>query len=274
MTAASSTPYVWSLQPALVASLAAAGGVYWWRFARVVRESAGGSVVAHHARAAAFATGLLVLLVAFVSPLDHLGDERLFTAHMAQHLLITDVAPILLLLGLSRPLLRPVTRGLAPLERRLGFLAHPFTALAVLVGVLWVWHIPAFYELALESRFAHTLEHAMFFWAGIAFWWFVIEPFPPRHRLGGVAMVAYVSAAKALLGALGLVLAFSPTAFYDTYEQAPRTWGLTALEDLNIGGLVMMTEQTIVLAVFFAVAFARMIDQSERAQRRRERLGT
>jgi putative membrane protein len=87
-------------------------------------------------------------------------------------------------------------------------------------------------------------------------------------------MVAYVSAAKALLGALGLVLAFSPTAFYDTYEQAPRTWGLTALEDLNIGGLVMMTEQTIVLAVFFAVAFARMIDQSERAQRRRERLGT
>jgi cytochrome c oxidase assembly factor CtaG len=85
--------------------------------------------------------------------------------------------------------------------------------------------------------------------------------------------IAYVAAAKLLLGLLGLVLAFSPSSFYDFYEQVPRTWGLSALEDQNVGGLLMMLEQTLVLATFFAILFAGMIERSEQAQRRRERLG-
>jgi cytochrome c oxidase assembly factor CtaG len=264
---------VWSLQPALLASVTAAGGVYWWRFAQLVREG-GPSVRTHYLRAASFAAGLLVLAVAFVSPLDHLGEERLFVAHMAQHLLLTDVAPILLLLGLSRALLRPLTRRFQPLERRLDWVAHPVTAVAALVLVLWAWHVPALYDLSLRSGLAHAAEHAMFFWAGIAFWWYVIEPLPPRHRLRGAGTVAYVGAAKLLLGALGVALAFAPSAFYDAYEQAPRTWGLSPVDDQNVGGLLMMTEQTLVLVIFFAILFARMIDQSEQAQRRRERFGT
>jgi putative membrane protein len=270
---ASESPYAWSFQPLLLAALVVAGVLYWRRFTTILREGPSGSTLSHYARAASFTIGLLLLAVAFVSPLDRLGEERLFTAHMAQHLLIVDLAPILLLLGLSRQLLRPVTRALQPLEHRLGLIAHPVTALAALVVVLGAWHVPALYELALENSIGHALEHAMFFWAGIAFWWYVIEPTPARNRLRGAAKVAYVGAAKLLLGALGVVLAFSPSPLYDTYEQAPRTWGLTPLEDLNVGGLLMMTEQTLVMVVFFAIVFARMIDESERAQQRRERLG-
>jgi cytochrome c oxidase assembly factor CtaG len=211
--------------------------------------------------------------VALVSPIDELGEERLFSIHMAQHLLLADIAPILLLLGLSRRILRPLVRRTRPIERSLGVLASPLTALILLVLVIWGWHLEAAYELALAHTWAHQLEHMSFFAVGIAFWWYVIEPAPARHRLTGMPVLAYLAAAKLLLGALGVGLAFSPNPIYDSYEQAPRTWGLTAVEDLNVGGLVMLLEQSIVLLIFFAIVFVRMLERSERDQRRRERLG-
>jgi putative membrane protein len=257
-------PYAWSLHPQVLLAAALAGGAYAWR----LRASRGG-----YLRAAAFAGGLTVLVLALVSPIDRLGEERLFSAHMAQHLLLADVAPILLLLGLSRQIMRPAVRRLAPIERLLGPLAHPLTALVLVVAVVWVWHLPAMYELALRNPWAHQLEHLTFLGAGIAFWWYVIEPVPPRRRLRGMASAGYLAAAKLLLGALGVLLAFSPDALYETYESAPRTWGLSAVEDLNVGGLLMMLEQSIVLVTFFAIVFVRMLEQSEDAERRRERFG-
>ena len=162
-------------------------------------------------RALAFAGGLLVILIALISPVDDLGENRLFTAHMVQHLLLADLAPILLLVGLSRAFLRPAVRRLRPLEERLGPLAHPAAALVLYVGLMWLWHVPAMYELALDHAWAHALEHASFFTAGIAFWWYLIEPVPPRHRLTGPWALAYLATAKLLMGVLGVVLAFSPT---------------------------------------------------------------
>jgi putative membrane protein len=193
---------------------------------------------------------------------------------MVQHLLLTDVAPILLLLRLSRAMMRPLVRRAPPVEQALGPLAHPVTALIFLIVAICGWHLEPAYELALHHSWAHEIEHMTFFCAGIAFWWYVIEPVPPRHRLEGMAMLAYVAGAKLALGGLGIALAFSPTPLYDTYVEAPRTWGMTAIEDLNVGGLVMMLEQSIVLVIFFAILFARMLERSEQAQRRRERLGT
>jgi cytochrome c oxidase assembly factor CtaG len=261
---AADTPYAWSLEPQVLLAVAVVGAAYAWR----LRDSRSG-----YLRAAAFAAGLMVLLLALVSPIDSLGEERLFSAHMAQHLLLADVAPILLLLGLSRPIMRPAVRRLQPIERLLGPLAHPLSALVLLVAVVWAWHVPAMYELALRNPWAHQLEHLAFLGAGTAFWWYVIEPVPPRRRLRGMASAGYLAGAKLLLGALGVVLAFSPDALYETYESAPRTWGLSPVEDLNVGGLVMMLEQSIVLVIFFAIVFVRMLEQSEDAERRRERFG-
>jgi putative membrane protein len=275
MSLAAGTPYSWSFEPQVVVWLLLAAGLYRRRF-RALHSSGRGARAAtarDYGRAAAFGAGLIVLALALMSPIDTLGERRLFSVHMAQHLLIMDVAPILLLLGLSRRIMRPLVRRLRPLEDALGYAAHPITVLVLMVGVIWAWHLPALYDLALENPWVHELEHLAFFAAGTAFWWYVIEPIPPRHRLEGMGTIAYVAGAKLLLGVLGLVLAFSPSSFYDFYERAPRTWGLTALEDQNVGGLVMMLEQTLVLATFFAILFARMIERSEQVQRRRERLG-
>jgi len=267
--------YTWSLNPPVLLAVTLAGGAYALRLRDLRRAPAArsGDTPAHDTlRALAFAGGLLMILIALLSPIDDLGENRLFTAHMVQHLLLADLAPILLLVGLSRAFLRPAVRRLRPVEERLGPLAHPAVALALYVGLMWLWHIPAMYELALDHAWAHALEHASFFTAGVAFWWYLIEPVPPRHRLTGPWALAYLASAKILMGMLGVVLAFSPDAMYSTYEDAPRTWGLTALEDQNVGGLVMMVEQSIVLVIAFAVFFARMIDRSEAEQRRREAL--
>jgi putative membrane protein len=262
--------YSWSLQPVVIATILLAGGVYWWRVRDLHRDRPMRG--RDWARAASFGAGLLVVFLALCSPIDTLGEQRLFSVHMAQHLMLSDIAPILLLLGLTRAFLRPAVRRMRPVEEALGPLAHPLVALVVLVATMWAWHLPAMYELALDHTWAHALEHAMFFSTGLAFWWFVLEPVPPRYRLSGPGSVAYIGAAKLLMGALGLVLTFSPTAIYDTYEQAPRTWGLSAVADLNVGGVEMMLEQSLVLVVFFAIAFARMLERSERDQQRRERL--
>jgi putative membrane protein len=265
--------YVWSFNVPVLVAVSLAGGAYAWRLHDLRRTSAprsGDTGTRDALRALAFAGGLAIILAALVSPIDRLGEERLFTAHMVQHLLLADLAPILLLVGLSRAFLRPVVRRLRPVESWLGPLAHPATALALYVGLMWLWHVPAMYELALDHAWAHTLEHASFFTAGIAFWWYLIEPVPPRHRLTGPWAVAYLATAKLLMGGLGVVLAFSPDALYSTYENAPRTWGLSAVEDQNVGGLVMMVEQSLVLVVAFAVFFTRMLERSETDQSRRE----
>jgi cytochrome c oxidase assembly factor CtaG len=262
--------YTWSLQPVVLVTLAFLGGVYFWRMRDLHR---GDPSAGRHdgARMVAFGGGLAVLFIALCSPIDTVGEQRLFTVHMVQHLLLADIAPILLLLGLTRAFLRPAVRRLRPIEESLGPIAHPATALVVLVATMWAWHLPALYELALRHPAAHALEHAMFFTAGIAFWWFVIEPVPPRHGLKGLGTLAYVGSAKLLMGALGVVLAFSPTAIYDTYEHAPRAWGLSPVADLNVGGVTMMLEQSLVLVICFAILFTRMLERSEQDQRRRER---
>jgi putative membrane protein len=265
--------YEWSLNVPVLVAVTLAGGAYALRLRDLRRAPSprSGDRPAHDTlRALAFAGGLGVILVALVSPVDRLGEERLFTMHMVQHLLLADLAPILLLVGLSRAFLRPAVRRLRPLEERLGPLAHPAVALALYVGLMWLWHLPAMYELALDHAWAHALEHASFFAAGIAFWWYLIEPVPPRHRVTGPWALAYLATAKVLMGVLGVILAFAPDALYSAYEDAPRTWGLTAIEDQNVGGVVMMVEQSLVLVIAFVVFFARMLERSEAEQRRRE----
>jgi cytochrome c oxidase assembly factor CtaG len=265
--------YVWSLNVPALLAVTCAGGVYAWRLRDLRRDPAARTrdTPTHDTlRALAFAGGLVIVVIALMSPIEQLGEERLFTMHMVQHLLLADLAPILLLAGLSRAFMRPAVRRLRPLEERLGPLAHPAAALLLYVGLMGLWHIPAMYELALDHAWAHALEHASFFTAGIAFWWFLIEPVPPRHRLTGPWPLWYLATAKVLMGLLGVILAFSPDALYSTYEDAPRTWGLSPVEDQNVGGLVMMLEQSLVLVIAFAVFFTRMLDRSEAEQRRRE----
>ncbi|MFL5825513.1 MAG: cytochrome c oxidase assembly protein [Thermoleophilaceae bacterium] len=250
--------------------LALAVWVYVKRFRTARREEHGRG--AGFRQAACFAGFVFVMLAALVSPLDRLGEDYLFSAHMVQHILIADIGPLLLLLSLSRVILRPVTRRLMRVERALGPLAHPATGIVLWLVLIYFWHVPALYDAALNHSALHALEHVCFFTAGIAVWWPLIQPVPMRRRLTGLWIFAYIFSAKVGLAALGIYLAWSTKVAYPYYEHVPRIWGLSPVDDQNAGGAIMLVEQSIVLVLAFATLFVRMLLQSEQDELRRERL--
>jgi cytochrome c oxidase assembly factor CtaG len=260
----------WTFAPAILVPLAAYAWLYLRRWRQVRRES--GPRGAGAVQLAAFTASIVVLLAALVSPIDRLGEDYLFSAHMVQHLLLGDIAPLLMLLALSRVMMRPLTKRLQAVERALGPLAHPATALLLWLGLVYLWHVPAFYDAALRHSAVHALEHVSFFGAGTLVWWPLIQPVPMRRRLTGMWTFGYIGAAKLGLASLGLFLTWTSTVVYTYYEHAPRIWGLSALTDLNIGGAIMMVEQSLVLVTVLAVLFSRMLAQSEEDELRRERL--
>jgi cytochrome c oxidase assembly factor CtaG len=221
-------------------------------------------------RATLFALGLIAILVALVSPIDRLS-EQLMVMHMLQHILLLDIAPILLILGLTKVLLRPATRRMQVIEHKAGWLAHPAFAVIAYAGFMWLWHIPAMYDAALRNSNLHALEHICFALAGGLYWWHLLSPIRGRMRLGGMGPVLYMVSTKLLVGVLGLVLAFSPIALYAFYKHQPHYWGLTAGEDQNMAGLLMALEQSIVMGIALVYQFVRMLAESEREAQRAER---
>jgi cytochrome c oxidase assembly factor CtaG len=263
----------WFADPAVLAPLALMVWIYVRRFRQVRREAGHAGVRgAGPLQAVAFAGGMLALLAALVSPVDGLGSDYLFSAHMVQHVLLGDIAPLLLLLSLSRVIMRPATRRLARVERALGPLASPWTAIAIWLGTMYLWHIPGLYDAAAEHPLLHALEHASFFAAGLALWWPLIQPVPMRNGLGGMQPLAYIALAKGGLAALGLFLAWSSAAHYPWYENTPRIWGLSPVEDQNVAGVIMMVEQSLTLVLVMVWQFMRMLTRSEQDELRREQL--
>jgi putative membrane protein len=259
----------WSLEPVVLIGVAVLAALYVlaWRRGRA-------SAATHRpgwGRLALFACGLGAIIVALVSPLDELGDQ-LLVMHMIQHILLLDIVPILLILGLTKVLLRPVTRKLHVLERRAGYLAHPGFAVLLYAGFMWAWHVPALYDAALRNSGVHALEHLCFATAGMLYWWHLLSPIRGRMRLGGLAPVSYMVSTKLLVGILGIALAFAPASFYPFYEHHPHYWGLSPSEDQSMAGLTMALEQSIVMGVALVVVFVQMLTESEREAQRAERL--
>lgn len=260
----------WTLEPGVLAGVALAGAAYAARWRRVRGVSDLPARDAPTWRLACFLGSLAIVLAALVSPLDALADQ-LFFMHMIQHVLLLDLAPILVILGLTKVMLRPLTRGVSDLERRAGPLAHPAFAVVLYVAVIWTWHVPEAYDLALRHPLAHVLEHITFLAAGSLYWWHLLSPVRARMRLGGMGPVLYMLSTKLFVGALGMGLAFAPSALYPYYVHHARVWSISAGEDQSIAGLIMAVEQSIVMGIALVVLFVRMLAESEREQRRRER---
>jgi putative membrane protein len=267
---AASPEIVWFPDPFVLAPLCVLVAVYVRRFRRARREAGGRG--AGLGQAVAFAGGMLALLIALASPVDALGEDYLFSAHMVQHILLGDIAPALLLLSLSRVILRPVTKRLMRVERALGPLASPWTGIAIWLSLMYLWHIPGMYDAALRHPVIHLLEHAAFFTGGVMVWWPLVQPVPMRRHLTGLQTLVYIGVAKFGLAALGLYLTWSGHVLYDYYETVPRVWGLSAIGDQNAGGAIMMLEQSLTFVLALVVLFARMLVQSEKEEQRRERL--
>ncbi len=179
-------PIRWSLDPGAIALGLLVAGAYARRARRLSQRDRG--IAAW--RQLCFYLGVAILLAALISPLDSLGESRLFYAHMVQHLAIGELAPLAILLGLSGPMLRPLLA--LPTVVRLRVLMNPLVALPIWALNLYLWHLPALYEAALRNELVHGLEHACFFWAGMLMWGALIEPLPGPSWFNSGAKVAYV----------------------------------------------------------------------------------
>lgn len=261
----------WTLEPGVLIGVAVAGAAYVARW-RAVRggSSARPAADAPVWRLCCFVGSLLGAVVALVSPVDALADQ-LFFMHMVQHVLLLDLVPILAILGFTKVILRPVTRAVQELEEHARGLASPAFAVVLYVGVIWVWHIPAAYDVALRHPVVHVLEHVTFLIAGSLYWWHLLSPIRARLRLGGMGPVVYMASTKLFVGVLGMGLAFAPSALYSYYVHHARVWGISAHDDQSIAGFVMAVEQSIVMGVALVVLFMRALAESEREQQRRER---
>jgi putative membrane protein len=261
----------WTLDPGVLIGVAVVGGTYVARWRRVrLGPSPRRADDAPVWRLCCFLGSLLAALIALVSPLDALADQ-LFFMHMGQHMLLLDLVPILTILGLTKVILRPATRALRDLERRAGALAHPAFAVVLYVAVIWTWHVPAAYDLALGNPVVHVLEHISFVAAGSLYWWHLLSPIRARLRLDGIGPLVYMTSTKVLVGALGMGLAFAPSALYPYYVQHARVWSISAHDDQSIAGLIMAVEQSLVMGIALVGLFVRALSESEREQQRRER---
>jgi putative membrane protein len=254
----------WTFDPVALVPIAVVAALYGRRAATLRRR--GRAVPA--ARMLAFATGLAVLVIAVVSPLDTIGESRLFSVHMAQHVLIGDVAPLLIAAGLTGPLLRPLLapRALRPLRA----LTLPFLALPLWAINLWVWHLPTLYDAALDHDAIHALEHACFFTGGLLLWTALLGLLPAPRWFGAGARLAGLGFVWLAGGVLASIFLWSDRAHYARYADAPRTWGLSAVSDQRAGGGIMLVEMMFVGAVTFVVLGLAWLAQAERRQLRLE----
>jgi cytochrome c oxidase assembly factor CtaG len=267
----------WTLEPSVVIGVCALVALYLmaWRRARGHgTHPTPTHPIPPHApgwgRLTLFALGMLAIVAALLSPIDVLGDQ-LLVMHMTQHLLLLDIAPILVILSFNKVLLRPVTRRIHSIERRAGFFASPVFAVIAYAGVMYAWHIPASYDAALRNTTVHACEHLCFAAAGSLYWWHVLSPIRSRRRLTGLGPIAYMTSTKLLVGAIGIWLAFSTTPIYPFYGHHPHYWGLSPVTDQNMAGLVMALEQSLVMGIALVYLIYRMFSEAEAEQQRRER---
>jgi cytochrome c oxidase assembly factor CtaG len=214
---------------------------------------------------ASFYMGIAVALAALISPIDTLGESRLFYVHMVQHLLLGEVAPLLILLGLSGPLLRPVLA--IPGVARLRVLLNPLVALPLWALNLYVWHLPAFYEAALESTPLHAFEHASFFTAGLLMWGALLEPLPGPRWFGAGAKGTYVLVVRALgCAILGNIFIWTGTPLYPFYAAGEHASGIAPLTDQQVGGAIMFIWGALITVSLFSWVFLRWLREAEARQ--------
>lgn len=208
-------------------------------------------------RVACFGLGLVLLLAVQITPLDTLALHSLLSVHLLQNVVLAEWAPGLVVLGLAPSLAGRLAR--LPLARTL---TRPAVALPIWLCTYFLWHAPPLYDAALRhpGSLLHV-EHASYFATGVLFWWSVIHDRP--HDPPAISRALYLGLAFVLASPLGLLLALLPEPVYAFYADAPRLWGLTRIEDQQLGGIAMATEQALVLFVAGAWFFARFLREQD-----------
>jgi putative membrane protein len=234
------SPTDFSFEPLFLGLPAAAAAVYAWAV-RHGRPPAW--------RAISFSAGLVLVAAPLNSPLETIAAHRLLLVHLLQNALIADIAPLLVLLGLT-----PTMR--AWLDRHGARHIRARYALVAWVVAWYGTHIAGFYNWALESGWALNIEHALLIAGGLLFWWPIVS-----GRLSIPAGLAYLGVGFVASSFLGLALIFSSKPLYSFYEHAPRLWGLSPERDQNLGGILMNAEQTVVFLLAIGWYVWRLLEE-------------
>lgn len=227
----------WGLHPSVLLGTGLLGALYFYGIGPWRRRQ--GLPPAPAWKVASFSAALVVLLLALNGPVHDLSDYYLFSVHMVQHLVLTLLFPPLLVLGTPGWLLEPLLRPTA-VRRVARALTHPVVAALLYVLTIAVWHLAPYYDLMMRSHDVHIVTHLMFMAAATLFWWPVMSPVPdllPRMSYGlGMLYLFLVGIPMQIVAAL---ITLSDGVLYPWYSAAPRTWGLTTLDDQQLGGLLM-----------------------------------
>jgi putative membrane protein len=220
-------------------------------------------------RAASFVSGVVILILAVATPLDHIGETYLFSVHMVQHVILMFVFPPFLILG-TPPWLADFLFRTEGLGRLLRWMVKPVVAGVLFNLVLILWHFPAFYELALRDPLVHLLEHASFIAVSISMYWVLVgqdNTVKPVHN--GVKLLYVLAVTLGQIPLFG-VLAFSPTVLYPTYAAAPRYYpDLSPIADQVLGGVIMKLVAAVFMFTGLVVYFYRWYQSEEAAGRAR-----
>jgi cytochrome c oxidase assembly factor CtaG len=204
-----------------------------------------------------------MLAVVQVPPFDTLGDQVLI-AHMLQHIIIGDIASLLVVFGLTGPVLQPLLHIRA--TRPLRTLANPVVALVLWTVDMYVWHLPLLYQLAIRHDLVHAFEHACFFWFGALLWLALIGPLPKPRWFASWGSLVYVVGVRLIGGILGNVLIWTQTVVYPVYKPSDAARGLNPLSDQNLAGAAMMIEQMFLTILLLGWLFYRFALRDEQRQ--------
>jgi putative membrane protein len=260
--AAQSVAWSWSWQPypgvwLFILSFLAVG------LAMRRRAAARGQSVGP-ARTTASVTGLLLLWLALDWPVGALGAGYLASVHMAQFILVSLLAPPLLLLGVPAAALSTSSRWLAHAGR---VATHPITAIAAFFAAVIVTHLPPITDRLMPSQLGAFIIDVLWLAAGVVYWWPVIVPVPARAWFTSPVRIAYLFASMVLMTAPGAMITFSDLPIYAVYELAPPIPGVSALEDQRIAGLGMRFGGALVTWIAISIVFLRWNREEERLMR-------
>jgi putative membrane protein len=210
-----------------------------------------------------FSAGLLSFYLAVGSPLDPLGENFLFFAHMIQHNVLMYVSPLFILLGIPQPLVDRFLETHPLLESILRFFLHPIIAGLLFTLVFSFWHFGVFYEAAIQNKTLHMAEHLSMFFTSVAMWWPICGPSKRITPIRFGPQMLYVLALMLGQTPIFAVLTFSEDVLYETYFYAERIINLSPIEDQKAGGVLMKLANMAVSVGVLSSVFYRWTKQQE-----------